>query len=81
MSLLGKVFNVRSVEHEQVNLAAVNQICVIHGAMNGCKEIRNSLKDCFKNVFLYTYAKVTLLWASFHKVTNIICNSLVACCS
>ena len=29
--------DVRSALHGQVNLAAVNQICVIHEAMNGCE--------------------------------------------
>ena len=37
VSLLGNEFDVRSVLHGQVSLAAVNQICVIHEAMNGCK--------------------------------------------
>ena len=29
-------FDVRSVLHGQVSLAAVNQIYIIHDAMNGC---------------------------------------------
>ena len=37
-SLLGNEFDVRSFLHGQVSLAAVNQICVIHEAMNGCKK-------------------------------------------
>ena len=37
------------VTHGQVSLAAVNQICGIHEAMNGCKNL-DSLKDCFENV-------------------------------
>ena len=36
-SLLVNEFDVRSVLHGQVSLAVVNQICVIHEAMNGCK--------------------------------------------
>ena len=32
--------DVRRVLHGQVNLAAVNQICVIHEAMNGCKNLK-----------------------------------------
>ena len=32
-------FDVRSVLHGQVTLAAVNQICVIHKAMNGCENL------------------------------------------
>ena len=37
VSLLAKKLDVRSILHGQVSLAAVNQICVIHEAMNGCK--------------------------------------------
>ena len=37
LSLLANEFDVRSVLHGQVSLAAVNQICAIHEAMNGCK--------------------------------------------
>ena len=33
-------FDVRRVLQGQVSLAAVNQICVIHGAMNGCKNLK-----------------------------------------
>ena len=33
-------FNVQSKLHRQVSLAAVNQICVIHEAMNGCKNLK-----------------------------------------
>ena len=35
-SLLAIELDVRSVLHGQVSLAAVNHICVIHEAMNGC---------------------------------------------
>ena len=34
VSLLANKFDVRSVLHGQVSLAAVDQICVIHEAMN-----------------------------------------------
>ena len=37
VSLLANEFDVRSVLHGQVSLAAVNQICVIIEAMDGCK--------------------------------------------
>ena len=40
VSLLANEFNVRSVLHRQVSLAAVNQICVFHEAMNGCKNLK-----------------------------------------
>ena len=36
----GKWFDVQSVLHGQVSLAAVNQIWVIHEAMNGCKNLK-----------------------------------------
>ena len=32
--------DVLSVLHGQVSLAAVNQTCVIHEAMNGCKNLK-----------------------------------------
>ena len=40
VSLLGNEFDFRSVLHGQVSLAAVNQICVIHEAMNGSKNLK-----------------------------------------
>ena len=36
-SQLGNEFGVRSVLHGQVSLVAINQMCVINEAMNGCK--------------------------------------------
>ena len=44
-TLMANEFNVRSVLHAQVSLAAVNQICVIHEAMNGCKNLK-TLQKC-----------------------------------
>ena len=43
---------VQSILQGQVSLAAVNQIYVIHEAMNGCKKKtpKDSLKGCFENV-------------------------------
>ena len=38
--LLANEFDVGSVLHGQVSLAALNQIDVIHEAMNGCKNIK-----------------------------------------
>ena len=40
MSLHAYELDVRSVLHGQVSLAAVNRICVIHEAMNGCKNLK-----------------------------------------
>ena len=40
VSLLANEFDVRSVLHGQVSLAAVNQICVIHEVINGCKSLK-----------------------------------------
>ena len=61
VSLLTKEFVVRSILHGQVSLAAVNQICVIHEAMNGCKKSKDSLKDCFENVNIERSTTMTLL--------------------
>ena len=59
VSLLANEFDVRSVLHGQVSLAAVNQIYVIHEAMNGCKKSKDSLKARFENVniirWIHTY--------------------------
>ena len=40
VSLLVNEFNVRSVLHGQLSLAAVNQIYVIHEAMSCCKNLK-----------------------------------------
>ena len=40
VSLLAIEFDVRSVLHGQVSMAAVNQIFVIHEAMNGYKNLQ-----------------------------------------
>ena len=40
VSLLANEFDVRSVLHVHVSLAAGNQIYVIHEAMNGCKNLK-----------------------------------------
>ena len=38
----------------QVSLAAVNQICVIHEAMNSCKNLKIHLRIASKNVNIST---------------------------
>ena len=40
VSLLANEFDFRRVLHGQVSLAAVNQIYVIHEAINGCKNLK-----------------------------------------
>ena len=40
VSLLANEFDVQSALHGQVSLVAVNQICVIHKAMNSCKILK-----------------------------------------
>ena len=40
VSLLANDFDFLSVLHGQVSLAAVNQIFVLHEAMNGCKTLK-----------------------------------------
>ena len=49
VSLLANKFDVRSVLHGQASLAAINQMCVIHEAMNGCKKSKDSFKATFEN--------------------------------
>ena len=46
VSLLANEFDVRSVLHGQVSLAAVNKICVNHEAMK-LQKSNDSLKDCY----------------------------------
>ena len=40
VSLLVNDFDIRSILHGQVSLAAGNQICAIHETMNGCKNLK-----------------------------------------
>ena len=40
VSLLANGFNGQSALHEKVSVAAVNQICVFHEAMHGCKNLK-----------------------------------------
>ena len=40
VSLLANEFDVRSILHGEVSLAAVNQSCVVHEAISGCKNLR-----------------------------------------
>ena len=48
VSLLANEFDVRSVLHRQVSLADVNHVCVIHKAMNGCKNLKVHLRPASK---------------------------------
>ena len=50
--LLANEFDVRSVLHRQVSMAAVNQFYAIHEAMNVCKNL-DSLKAGFITKFYY----------------------------
>ena len=40
LSLPANEFDVRSVLHGQVSLAAVNQVCVINEVVKGCKNLK-----------------------------------------
>ena len=40
VSLLANEFDVPSVLHGQASFAAVNQMCIFHEAMNGCKNLK-----------------------------------------
>ena len=48
VSLLANEFDVRSVLHGFVSVAAVNHICVIHETMNGCKNLKVHLRITLK---------------------------------
>ena len=52
-------FDVQSVLHGKVSLAAVNQICAIHEAMNSCKKSIDSLKDFFENVNIVVWLSLS----------------------
>ena len=51
MSLLANEFDVRSLLHPQVSLAAVNQIYVL-------QKSKDSLKACFENVNIWVWVEV-----------------------
>ena len=67
VSFLANEFDVRSVLHSHVSLAAFNQIHVIHEAMNGCKKSKDSLKACFENVSItkWTTDLQSIQWRNF----------------
>ena len=48
VSLLVNEFDVPRVLHGQVSLAAFNQICVIHEAMNDCKNLKIHIRIASK---------------------------------
>ena len=55
----GELVDVRSVLHGLVSLAAVNQICVIHEAMKGFKNLK--LKSCLENFNINKQSTVIVL--------------------
>ena len=40
VTFLVNEFDVRSILHEQVSLAAINQLCLTHETMNGCENLK-----------------------------------------
>ena len=60
VSFLANEFDVRSVLHGQVSLAAVYPIYVFHEAMNGCKN-KDSLQTFFENVNIDLYRLMFML--------------------
>ena len=58
VSLLANEFNVRSVLHGQVSLAAVNLIFWNSWGYERLQKSKDSLKDCFKNVNITAWMKV-----------------------
>ena len=66
LSRLANDFIVRSELHGQVSLAFVNQICVVHEAMNGCKKkSKDSLKACFENVNISFFGHSRLVLVAY----------------
>ena len=65
VSLLANEFDVRSILHRQVSLAAVNQICVIHEAMNGSKNLK-FIKGLFRKC-KYTIISLPYLYRQSHR--------------
>ena len=65
VSLLANAFDVRSVLHGPVSLAAVNQIRIIHEAMNGCRKqyclcfsyISNNACEVYLQLLIHHYYK------------------------
>ena len=53
VSLLANEFNVLNILHGHVRLAAVNQMCIIHEAMNGCKILKIHLRIASKMLILH----------------------------
>ena len=45
----------QSVLHDQESLEAVNQMCVVHEATNGCQKSKDLLKACFETVNIYKW--------------------------
>ena len=71
VSLLANDFDVRSVLQRQQSLSAVNQIYVIHEAMNGCKKSKHSLKACFENINIFSMTFVMNVYS------NVLCFYIV----
>ena len=66
LSRLANDLDVRRELHGQVSLASVNQICVVHKAMNGCKKkSKDSLKACFENVNISFFGHSRLVLVAF----------------
>ena len=64
VSLLANDFDVRSILHGQESLAAVSQICVVHEAMNDCKNLRFIkvlLQKCKYNVVYICFVWFVLM--------------------
>ena len=72
VSLLANEFDVRSVLHGQVSLAVVNQMCVVHEAMNGCKDLKIHLRIASKIIYLF----VCFLCSDSHMVIGYYANCI-----
>ena len=68
--LLANEFDARNVLHGKKSLAAVNQICVIHEAMNGCKNLKIHQRIASKCKYVLINTFVVLFFHTFIKAFN-----------
>ena len=74
MSLLAKEFDDRNVLHGQVSLAAVNQICIIHEAINCRKNLKIYQRIASKMHWFYDMKELdwwVCILGIFYKCQNI----------
>ena len=71
----GEKFDIRNVLHGQVSLAAVNQICIIHEAINSCKNLKIYQRNASTMHWFYDMKELDWWVCIFLRrdLTNILC--------